>query len=235
MIELDGVQFSYSPDAIALATDRVTFEPGLTLVLGPNGSGKSTLLRVVAAVERPDAGRVRIAGHDPWRDEVAARRDLAYVPEQPELTPYATIGEILRLVATLREVPRDAVREALERVGLADAAGRSVRELSQGERRRAVLAAAFVGTPRTIVLDEPLEALDRAMRDGVLAWIAAAVADGATVVVATHDLDELAPMANAALAVRRGSVRPVAPLPGNADERRGLFEAMARGEVPPGR
>ena len=102
---------------------------------------------------------------------MAARRGLAYVPEQPDLTPYATVREILDLVCRLRGEPRERGREALERVGLANLAHRSVRELSMGQRRRAVLAAAFVGTPRHVLLDEPLEAMDRGAREDLLAWI----------------------------------------------------------------
>jgi ABC-2 type transport system ATP-binding protein len=93
----------------ALACDALDVHPGLTLVVGPNGAGKSTLLRVVAGVERPELGEVRLLGHDAWRDEAAARRTLAYVPEHPELTPYATVDEVLRLVARLRaRAPSDA-------------------------------------------------------------------------------------------------------------------------------
>ena len=131
-----------------LAGVDLEISPGLTLLLGPNGCGKSTLLKLAAGIERPDSGRVEIDGHDLWIDEVAARRGLAYVPEQPDLTPYATVREILDLVCRLRGEPARARREALERVGLGKLAHRSVRELSMGQRRRAVLAAALRGHAR---------------------------------------------------------------------------------------
>jgi ABC-type multidrug transport system ATPase subunit len=229
MIELADVRFAYPGDPPALRIDRLVFDPGLTLVLGPNGSGKSTLLRIAAAVEKPDAGTVRIGGLDPWVDEVAARRDLAWVPEHPELTPYATIGEIVHLVARLRGEPVEAASRALSQVGLADAPRRSVRELSQGQRRRADLAAALVGTPRVLVLDEPLEAMDRGMRDVVVGWIRDARARGATVVVATHDLEELRALADAAVGLSEGRARTVEPLPDDAGERDRLLEGLARG------
>src|SRR6185312_150815 len=164
VIRFHSAAFSYGKDEPVLAGVDLEISSGLTLLLGPNGCGKSTLLKLAAGIERPDAGRVEIDGHDLWVDEAAARRGLAYVPEQPDLTPYATVREILDLVCRLRGAPREQGWEALEQVGLGKLAHRSVRELSMGQRRRAVLAAAFIGTPSHVLLDEPLEALDRGAR-----------------------------------------------------------------------
>lgn len=128
-----------------------------------------------------------IGGRDMWIDEVEARRGLAYVPEHPDLTPYATVDEIAALVARLRGLPDDAAREALASAGLADLGRRTVRELSLGQRRRALVAAAMIGAPSVLLLDEPLEALDAEMRARFLAWVETSLARGATVLVATHD------------------------------------------------
>jgi ABC-type multidrug transport system ATPase subunit len=229
MIRLSGVRFGYRAGEPIL--DRVDLEVavGLTLLLGPNGCGKSTLLRIAAGVERPDAGSVAIDGHDLWKDEVAARAGLAYVPEQPDLTPYATLDEILALVCRLRGEPIDRAAEALGRVGLAGLGRRSVRELSMGQRRRAVLAAARIGAPRTILLDEPLETLDRAMREEVLAWVEGLRASGATIVIVTHDIDPFAPSAARAITMRGASPIVSDPLPSGAAERSALLESLARG------
>ena len=242
MIRFEGVWFWYrrelrragSPDEGAvLAGVDLDLGPGLTLIAGPNGCGKSTLLKVAAGVERPDRGRVALLGRDLWRDEAAARRPLAYVPEQPDLTPYATVAEILTLVCRVRGEPPARGAEALARLGLAGAlADRSVRELSMGQRRRAVLAAAQVGAPRCVLLDEPLETLDRAAREGVLAWTDGLVAAGAAVLVVSHDLAPFAPRAARALTVAGGACRLVEPLPDREGERAALLEALARGEGP---
>src|SRR5262249_15540911 len=189
VIRLSGVGFGYGTGEAVLADLDLTLGTGLSMLLGPNGCGKSTLLKIVAGVERPDRGRVEIDGHDLWTEEVAARRTLAYVPEQPDLTPYATVAEVLALVCRLRGEPRSVGASALERVGVSDLSHRSVRELSMGQRRRAVLAAAFVGRPQHILLDEPLEAMDRGAREDILAWIDGLIATGATVVAVSHDLD----------------------------------------------
>jgi ABC-type multidrug transport system ATPase subunit len=228
MIRLDGVRFAYPGGADIVDTHELAIGPGLTLLLGPNGAGKSTLLRLIAGVERPREGRISIHGHDLWDAEVAARQPIAYVPEQPELTPYATIEEIVRLVCRLRGVSKDDAATAIERVGLAGHASRSIRQLSQGQRRRAVLAAAWVGQPSVLLLDEPLEAMDRAMRDEVIAWIRDAATQGRTAVVASHDFDDLVETASAALSVRAGSVT-MHTLPDDPDARVRLLDSLARG------
>jgi ABC-type multidrug transport system ATPase subunit len=131
MIQFRGTSFSYRRGETVIANLDLEIGPGLTLLLGENGCGKSTLLKLAAGIEAPDAGTVEIAGHDLWREEVAARRDLAYVAEQPDLTPFATIREILELVCRLRGVPIAQVQEAMARAALpASLAHRSVRELS---------------------------------------------------------------------------------------------------------
>lgn len=231
MIRLHRAVFAYRPTEPVLAGIDLEIPAGLSLLLGPNGCGKSTLLKLVAGIERPDSGRVEIDGHDLWTDEVAARRGLAYVPEQPDLTPYATVREILGLVCRLRGEPRQRAEEALELVGLRDLAHRSVRELSMGQRRRSVLASALIGRPGTVLLDEPLEAMDRDSRDSILRWIDGFVASGATVVVVSHDLAPFAPRATRAFTVRGGQCQPVDPLPAGEEERMLLLERMARGEL----
>jgi ABC-type multidrug transport system ATPase subunit len=187
-ISFRGVRFGYEPGTRVLDIPELDVPAGLTLLLGPNGAGKTTLMRLAAGVERPDEGVVSIGGVNLWTDEIRARRSIAYVPEQPDLTPYATLSEILTLVARLRGVPESAASSALESVGLAALGGRTIRELSQGQRRRAVWGAAMVGSPCVFILDEPLESLDVEMRGSLLRWVGSAVERGATVLVSTHDV-----------------------------------------------
>ncbi len=206
VIELQDVAFGYDAARTALEVPSLTIPAGLTLVVGQNGSGKSTLLRLIAGVDPPKRGTIRIESLDLWRDEVEARRTLAYVPETPELTPYATIADVLRLVASLRGVTIDSVVNAIDRVGLFELAGRTVRELSMGQRRRAMLASALVGEPRVIILDEPLETLDGEMRAFVVDWVASLRVAGAAVLVATHDVASFSAIADRTLAVDAGRV-----------------------------
>jgi ABC-type multidrug transport system ATPase subunit len=234
-IRLTEVRFGYdrsrgrSHDRAAIDVPTLEIEPGLTLVLGPNGAGKSTLLKVIAGVECPERGSVAIEGHDLWRDEVAARRRLAYLPEQPDLTPYASIREVLRLVCALRQVPIAEGEANLAKVGLTEVAHRSVRELSMGQRRRALLAAGLTGDPSTLVLDEPLETMDRPTRELVVEWVRARVIANATVLVATHEIEPFLALATRALVVRGGAVTGV-PLPKEPEARRHACDRWARGE-----
>ena len=229
MIALRDVRFGYGRHT-ALTCDALDIGPGVTLLLGPNGAGKSTLLKLVAGVEHPTSGTVTVDGHDMWRDEVAARAALAYVPEHPDLTPYATVGEVLGLVCRLRGRPVDDGDRALITVGLDGLGDRSVRELSMGQRRRAVLAAAFIGEPSNLLLDEPLEAMDRAMRSWLTSWIAAASDRNATVVVATHDVEPFTALAKRAIVVAAGVPHLVDPLPGDGEARARLLDSSARGD-----
>ena len=145
------------------------------------------------------------------------------------LTPYATIVDVMRLVASVRGLPRTAVSEALDRVGLIDVAWRTVRELSLGQRRRALLAAALLGDPRAIVLDEPLATMDASMHAFIGEWVAERRVAGATVLVATHELPPFAPIADAVIAVRNGGVRlEVFPSSAEPAERLARLESSAR-------
>lgn len=206
MIELRDVTFGYDPRRATLEVPSLQIGPGLTLVIGPNGSGKSTLLRLIAGVEAPRRGTITVGGCDLWRDEIGSRRQLAYVPETPELTPYATVIDVLQLVAALRQAPLVSVADALERVGLFELGGRTIRQLSMGQRRRAMLATALIGEPRVIILDEPLETLDAEMREFVRTWVMALRERGALIVLATHDRLAFESMVDSVVAVQDGRV-----------------------------
>ena len=231
MISLRDVRFAYTRGTTAFTCDTLDVGPGVTLLLGPNGAGKSTLLKLISGVEQPLTGVVSVDGHDLWGDEVAARAALAYVPEHPDLTPYATVGEVLGLVCRLRGRPADEGVRALHAVGLQDLGDRSVRELSMGQRRRSVLAAAFIGEPTTLLLDEPLEAMDRAMRLWLTSWISDASARDATIVVATHDVEPFVSLARRAIVVAGGVPRVIQPLPDEQHERMTLLDRSARGTL----
>jgi ABC-type multidrug transport system ATPase subunit len=231
MIRLAQVHFWYREGEPVLRGVDLDLQAGLTLLLGPNGCGKSTLLKLVAGVEKPDRGTAKLEGRDLWVDEVEARRSLAYVPEQPDLTPYATIGDVIRLVCRLRGESLERGASVLDRVGLGRMAQRSIRELSMGQRRRAVLAAAWIAHPHIILLDEPLESMDRAMREEILAWIDGALAYGASVVIATHEIEPFIQKAARALTVSNGVCRLYDPLPSGESERVVLLESVSRGRL----
>jgi ABC-2 type transport system ATP-binding protein len=232
MIRLKAVGFGYGHGESVFREADCALGRGLTLVLGPNGSGKSTLLKLIAGIERPDHGTVEILGFDLWREEIAARRRLAYVSEQPDLTPYATIRDVIQLVCRLRSEPFESGREALERVGLGQIANRSIRQLSSGQRRRAVLAAAWIGSPQVVILDEPMESMDREIREHILAWIDRLLAAEAAVVIATHQIEPFLGKAARALVASRCTLRLFESLSADAGVRSSFLEALSRGIMP---
>jgi ABC-type multidrug transport system ATPase subunit len=230
VIRFHDVAFSYQQGEPVFKDLNLELGPGLTMVLGLNGCGKSTLLKMAAGVERPDSGQIFIDGHNLWKEEIAARRSLAFLPEQPDLTPYATILEILRLVCRLRHESLEAANQALEVFSLTAVANRSVRELSLGQRRRATFAAAFIGSPMHILLDEPLEAMDRQIQGEILDWVRARVRAGATVAVVSHAIEQFFDLVTQAVGLKDGKAAGFFPLPENREENMNLLERLARGE-----
>ncbi len=159
-------------------------EPGQVLaVVGPNGSGKTTLLRTVAGVLAPDEGSVTIKG-EPLR---RARRHLGYVPEGADPPPHLTVAELEALVASVRRAP--PLSHALrERLGVTAYRDQRIGSLSLGQRRRACLAAALVGDPWLLVLDEPTNGLDPSGVGDLAALLGERRDAGHGALISTHDL-----------------------------------------------
>ncbi len=232
MIRFQNVSFSYDKDEKVIHSVNLELHPGLTMLLGPNGCGKSTLLKLAAGVEIPETGAISINGFDLWKEEVAARKGLAYLPEHPDLTPYASIKEILDLVCRLRGQPLDEGKKALEFFDLKNLAHRTIRELSMGQRRRAVFAACYVGTPSHILLDEPLEGMDRHIQKEILAWIKNYTQSGATVVVVSHAIEPFIDFASSAVTVQSGKALRFKNLPGLYGKKLAFLEQLAEGGLP---
>lgn len=232
MICFQNASFSYEKEELVLHGIDLELHPGLTLLLGPNGCGKSTLLKLASGVEKPDSGRITIDGYDLWKDEVAARKSLAYLPEQPDLTPYATLKEILNLVCRLRGESLETGKETLKFFGLQNHTNHTVRELSLGQRRRAVFAAALVSTPKHILLDEPLEGMDRNIQKEILIWIRGHITVGAVVVLVSHFIEPFIDLASHAVTIIDGQALPFKELPDTPDKKLALLEELSKGRIP---
>lgn len=162
-------------------------------LVGPNGAGKSTTLKSIVGLVRPTAGRITVAGHDVRRAPRAARAALGYLPQGVQFAAGFSALETAAFYARVRGLD-DAGRraaEALERVGLAAAAGRDVAAFSGGMRQRLGLAVALLGEPAALVLDEPTVSLDPEASMAIREILAGQHARGRTLLVSSHVLAEL--------------------------------------------
>jgi len=157
------------------------------LVRGPNGAGKSTLLRIIATAVTPTYGGGRVLGFDLMREREAIRRRTELVGHRTRLYEDLTALENLRFVAMMFDVDPAAAGPALDQVGLAHVAGERVRAFSQGMRQRVAVARAIMRGPELLLLDEPYAGLDQEAKEVVDGAVTEALAEGRTVVVATHD------------------------------------------------
>jgi ABC-2 type transport system ATP-binding protein len=231
MIVFEDVSYAYETGQPVLEDLCLTLDSGLVLLLGPNGTGKSTLMKLAAGIERPDSGVITIDGLDLWKQEAAARRRLAYLPEYPDLTPYASVEEILRLVCRLRGRPEAEGIDALSFFELEGDSGRTIRELSLGQRRRAVFAAALVGTAKYILLDEPLAGMDTAIQGRIVEWTLDRVRGGALVLVVSHRAEPFIEQATLLVTIQEGRALVFPDPPADPQERRGLVFRLSRGET----
>jgi len=206
MLEVTGLVKRYE-SLTAVSELSVAVRPGEILgLIGPNGAGKTTTLRCIAGILIPDAGTIRVCGHDLRERPLDAKRELAYVPDEPRLFDYLTVAEHLQLVARLYQV-RDAASRAgalLEELELSRKAGALPSELSRGMKQKLSIACGLLHEPKVILFDEPLTGLDpagiRRMKDS----ISRRARDGAASIVSSHLLHLVEEMSDQVLVIVSG-------------------------------
>jgi len=186
-------------------------------LIGPNGAGKTTLIKTLLGIARPSSGELRVLGGDPEDAEV--RRRIGYLPERLELPPAWTPPEFLRSVARFKRLSRPdaAIDQLLQRVGLAEARGRRIGGFSKGMKQRTGLAAALLGQPELLILDEPTDGVDPVGRMEIRALLAEERARGATLLLNSHLLAETERVCDRIGVLSRGRV-----------VREGTLEELAR-------
>ncbi len=211
MLTLSDVSIRYGSREVVHGVDwEVGGDALVTALLGPSGCGKSTLLRAIAGLEPVSSGTVRFDDRDLARTPVH-RRDFGVVFQDGQLFPGRTVGQNIAYGLARRGVSRTEaaarVEELLQLVQLPGAADRSVTELSGGQAQRVALARALAPRPRLLLLDEPLAALDRRLREDLAVAISDIVrAAGTPTVVVTHDHGEAALMADVVSVMRDGRI-----------------------------
>ena len=204
-LTIRGLQYSYGTHRVVDGIDLMAESGSVLGVLGPNGAGKSTTISLAVGTRRPESGTVEIFGHDPVAEH-ATTSQLAGVMLQDGGLPMSSKPlQVLRHLSTLYEKPVP-VDELAEPLGLHDFAGRTMRRLSGGQKQRVALAAALIGRPRLVFLDEPCAGLDPQAREVVHSFIRDLADRGVAVVLTTHDLAEAEELSDEVVVIDRGRI-----------------------------
>jgi ABC-type Na+ transport system ATPase subunit NatA len=201
IIDIAGVRKSFGRTTALDGLTMQVAEGRVAALLGANGAGKTTLVRILATLLAPDAGRVTVAGIDVVRRPVAVRHVIGLAGQHAAVDQTLTGRENLVMIARLYRLPAARARqrsaEVLERLSLTEAADRPVRTYSGGMRRRLDVGASLVGQPRVLLLDEPSAGLDPAARLELRSFLRGLVAQGATLLLTTQQLEEADHLADA--------------------------------------
>jgi ABC-2 type transport system ATP-binding protein len=198
---------------VALSGVSFTLRDGVTGLLGPNGAGKTTLLRIVATAILPDSGDLSVLGADPrtGSGRLVIRRRLGYLPQDPGFHPNFTAFEFVDYVAILKELTHrtarhEEVRRVLDIVGMDGVRSKKIKALSGGMRQRVALAAALVGNPDLLILDEPTVGLDPEQRLRFRELIAE-LGEGRAVLLSTHQTEDVMTLCRQVMVLDHGAVR----------------------------
>lgn len=181
-------------------------EPGQVFgFLGPNGAGKSTTIRCLLGLYRPTSGVVRTLGHNPSRGKARFLREVGYLPGELQLPETLTGADVLRRFTRMRGLRDTAFRDELvTRLGVET--GRPIRTLSKGNKQKIGLVLAFMHRPRLLILDEPTSGLDPLLQGEFSALVREQATEGVTVLLSSHDLDEVQRTADRVAIIRDGRI-----------------------------
>ena len=203
-IQAFGLSKTYGREIHALVDLDLRVERGEVFgYLGPNGAGKSTTIRLLLGLIRPTSGRASLHGLDTVAEGVASRRSTGYLPGDLRLADRLTGSEQLDSLARLRGAVDEGLRDELcERLGVV--LDRPIRQLSRGNRQKLGIVQAFMHRPDLVVLDEPTAGLDPLLQAEVRALLRQTAADGRTVFLSSHSLDEVQHVADRVGIIRSG-------------------------------
>jgi putative spermidine/putrescine transport system ATP-binding protein len=209
----DGISKRYGAIEVLHPTHLTIAAGELLTVLGPSGSGKTTLLQIICGLVEPTAGQLLIDGKDQTHTP-AHRRDIGVVFQNYALFPHLTVAENVAFPLQMRRLSGAALKPkvatALDMVGLADFSGRFPRELSGGQQQRVALARCLVYQPALILMDEPLGALDRKLRETMQIEIKRLHREtGATIVFVTHDQEEALALSDRICLMNAGRIEQI--------------------------
>ena len=206
MIEVEGLTKLYEA-FVAVSELSFTVRPGEVLgLVGPNGAGKTTTLRCISGIIPATRGAVRICGHDLAREPIAAKRLLAFFPDEPRLFDYLTVQQHLAFTARIYQVAhyQAIAQPLLEELEIADKANQLPGELSRGMKQKLAIACGLLHSPKVIFFDEPLTGLDpigiRRMKDSILRR----AREGTAIIISSHLLHLLEEVCSHVLILKNG-------------------------------
>ena len=206
MIAVEGLTKLYG-DFPAVSDLTFTVQPGEVMgLVGPNGAGKTTALRCISGIIPATHGNIEIDGHNLREDPIAAKKLLAFFPDEPRLFDYLTVRQHLEFTARLYQV-RDAAersRELLDALEMTEKAGVLPTELSRGMKQKVVLACGFLHQPRVMFFDEPLTGLDPLAIRRTKDLIVQKARDGVAIIISSHLLHLLEEVCSHVLILKRG-------------------------------
>jgi ABC-2 type transport system ATP-binding protein len=190
-IELQNVTRWYG-NVVAVNDITMTIGPGVTGLLGPNGAGKSTVLHLIAGFLTPSRGTLTVGGSPSWRNP-DIYRTVGLVPERDSVYAFLTGADFVRSTARLHKLPDPAAatRRAIDIVDMAAAQDRKISTYSKGMRQRIKVAAALVHDPQVLLLDEPFNGMDPRQRLHMMDLLTRLGAEGRTVLISSHILEEV--------------------------------------------
>ena len=183
-------------------------------LLGPNGAGKSTLINIIAGLIQPSSGSISVMGHDVISHWRAARQSLGVVPQELVFDPFFNVRDMLRLQAGYFGCGKESwpwIDEMLEALELSSKRSTSMRALSGGMKRRVLIAQALVHKPKVVILDEPTAGVDVELRRTLWGFMRRLHAQGTTVVLTTHYLEEAQEMCSRIAILDQGEVKALEP------------------------
>ncbi|NNG84782.1 ABC transporter ATP-binding protein [Streptomyces cacaoi] len=204
-VEVAGLVKRYGNSTAVDGLDLTVERGAVTAFLGPNGAGKTTTIETCEGYRRPDAGTVRVLGLDPVAQGTQLRPRIGVMLQSGGIYPTARAEETLRHMARLHAHPLD-VDALVERLGLGSCGRTPYRRLSGGQQQRLALALALVGRPELVFLDEPTAGLDPQARRATWDLVRDLRADGVTVLLCTHHMDEAEELSDAVAIVDGGKV-----------------------------
>ncbi len=209
MLSIRDLRKTYEGGFQALKGVTLEIEQGeIIALLGPNGAGKTTLISTVCGITTPTAGEVTVGGFDIMRDFRAARGLIGLVPQEVALEPFERVLNTVRFSRGLFGYRRDEalIERILRRLSLWDKKDAQVKELSGGMKRRVLIAKALAHEPRVLFLDEPTAGVDVELRKDMWDIVAELKADGVTIILTTHYIEEAEAIADRIGVINRGEL-----------------------------